>query len=96
VKFIIDDERHAERQGEYQDFDQALAELKRRAKIPWNQPPNVAPCTGWRTCGRMYEVVEYDDSETPWKQLRRTLVLEVSASGVKWAVATTDISNGLH
>ena len=93
MKFVIDDEWHAEPQGEYQDFDQALAELKRRAEIPWDQPPNVAPCTGWRECGRAYEVVEYDDSETPWKALRRTAVLEVSASGVKWAInlAAADI-----
>jgi hypothetical protein len=93
MKFIIDDDLHAEPQGEYQNFDQTFAELKRRARIPWDEPPNVAPCTAWRTCGRVYEVVEYDDSQTPWKELRRTLVLEVSASGVKWTVATTDISN---
>ena len=79
-----------------EDFEQASTELKRRAKIPWDEPPNVAPCNGWRACGRAYEVVEYDDSETPWKELSRTLVLEVSASGVKWAVATTDISNRLY
>ena len=96
VKFIIEDERHAERQGEFQDFDQALAELRHRANIPWDQPPNVAPCTGWRTCGRVYEVIAYDDSQTPWKELSRTLVLRVTASEVTWAVATTDISNGLH
>ena len=65
MKFIIDDDRHAERQGEYQDFDQAFAELKRRAKIPWDQPPNVAPCAGWRACGRVYEVVESKRSERP-------------------------------
>ena len=95
MKFIIEDERHADQQGEYRDFDHALSELKRRAGIPWDLPPNKAPCGGWEACGRVYEIVEYDDSETPWKELRRTQVLTVSASAVTWWVADTDISNGL-
>jgi hypothetical protein len=46
--------------------------------------PNVAPCTSWRTCGRLYEIVEYDDSERPWKELGRTQVLEINALGLRW------------
>jgi hypothetical protein len=83
--FVIEDERHAEPQGEYSSFEQAIAELKRRANIPWDQDPNRAPCTSWLTCGRTYEVIEYDDSHSPWKELRRVAMLEVSASGVKWS-----------
>ena len=90
AKVIIDDERHAEPQGEFPDVAQAIAELKRRAQIPWNRSPNIAPCTNWRNCGRAYEVIEYDDSERPWKELSRTLVLEVSASGVRWINPSID------
>jgi hypothetical protein len=39
----------------------------------------------WATCGREYAVVEYDDSHSPWKELRRVSVLQVSASGVEWS-----------
>lgn len=83
--FVIEDERHAEPQGQFASFDQALAELKDRAAIPWDQRPNVAPCTNWCNCGRTYEIIEYDDSRLPWKELRRVAVLDVSASGIKWA-----------
>jgi hypothetical protein len=83
--FVIEDERHAEPQGEFASFADALTELRRRAKIPWDQPPNCAPCTNWRNCGRSYEVIEYDDSHAPWKQLSTVPVLKVSASGVQWS-----------
>jgi len=44
--FIIDDESHCEYQrGEYATFAEALAELKRRAAIPWDVEPNRAPCS---------------------------------------------------
>ena len=82
--FVIEDEAHAEIQGEYETFEAAIAELRRRASTPWDQRPNVAPCMAWQTCGRQYEVVEYDTNETPWREVQRELVLEVSASGTKW------------
>lgn len=82
--FVIEDELHAEWQGEFQTRQHAIAELRRRALIPWNEEPNAAPCTSWVTCGRSYELVEYDDSTVPWKQLSRALILEISASGVRW------------
>lgn len=79
----IEDERHAEPQdGRYSSFDEAMAELKRRADLPWDEPPNVAPCASWKSCGRNYEIVEYDTSARPWKELRRVPVLEISAT---WA-----------
>src|SRR4051812_41266344 len=78
VMFIIEDEIHAEQHGEYASFDQALAELRRRASMPWDQPPNAAPCMSWRTCGRKYMVIEYDASRQPWKELRREPVLSIS------------------
>ena len=84
--FVIEDERHAEPQrGEYATFAEAVEELKRRATLPWDKPPNVAPCQGWRTCGRAYEIVEYETFCIPWKELQRVPLLEVSASGAKWS-----------
>ena len=83
--FLIEDERHAEPQGgNFQTFDAAMAELRRLAAIPWDQPPNVAPCQGWRTCGRSYEIVEYDESSQSWRELRRIPALRVSAKGIEW------------
>jgi hypothetical protein len=86
--FVIEDEAHAEPQGEFDTFEDALAELRRRAAIPWDQPPNVAPCASWKTCGRRYEVIEYDTSQTPWRELTRVPVLDVSATGPKWETST--------
>jgi hypothetical protein len=82
--FVIEDEAHAERHGRFQTRPQAIAELRRRAAIPWDEEPNRAPCIGWRKCGRRYELVEYDQSNLPWKAVSRTLILKVSAAGVKW------------
>jgi hypothetical protein len=85
--FVIEDEAHAEPQeGRFQTRHQAIAELQRRASIPWNEKPNRAPCTNWLNCGRRYEVVEYDDTASPWKELSRSLVLDISAAGVRWVV----------
>lgn len=87
--FKLEDDRHAEPQvGEFATFDDAVAELRRRAQLPWDQQPNVAPCANWRNCGRSYEVIEYDESVRPWKELSRTLVLEVDAQGARWSAET--------
>ena len=82
--FVIEDEAHAEQHGEFQSLQDALDELRRMATLPWDQPPNVAPCASWRTCGRRYEVIEYDTQATPWREVRRALVLEVSAAGSRF------------
>jgi len=83
--FVIEDELHGELQdGKFATLQDAISELKRIAKIPWDQAPNKAPCQSWRTCGRNYAVIDYDDSCSPWKELSRTYVLDVSAAGVKW------------
>jgi hypothetical protein len=80
----LEDNIHCETQGTYQTFEEAIAELKRRALIPWDTPPNQAPCTGWRKCGREYEVIEYETSQVPWRRLRQAVVLHVSPSGNQW------------
>jgi hypothetical protein len=82
--FRIEDERHAEPQGEFATLQEAVAELKRRAALPWNKVPNVAPCANWQNCGRHYEIIEYDVSTKPWRELQRISALEVSAKGVSW------------
>jgi hypothetical protein len=83
--FVIEDEFHAEDHGQFASFDEAVAELKRRAAIPWDQAPNLAPCMNWENCGRDYVIVEYDDSSLPWQELSRVSVMKVSASGTEWA-----------
>ena len=83
--FVIEDQLHAELQGEFASFDEALAELRRRASIPWDHEPNLAPCSSWETCGRSYEIVEYDQVKSPWQVIGRVTVLNVTVQGVKWA-----------
>ena len=85
--FVIEDEWHAERVGEFDSRDAAMAELQRLAGIPWDKAPNVAPCTSWKTCGRHYEVIEFDVQCTPWRVLTRAAVLEIDMDGVRWLQA---------
>jgi hypothetical protein len=73
-------------------MEAAIVELQHRAAIPWDHEPNLAPCTNWRNCGRRYELVEYDDTVRPWKELRRFEVLEVSAVGAVWSRGFADVS----
>ena len=84
--FIIEDELHAEEQdGEFVTLEDVVAELRRRANIPWDVEPNQAPCTSWEKCGRRYEVVEFEISDSSRKEVRRVLVLDISAEGVRWS-----------
>jgi len=82
--FVIEDETHCEPGSEFASRDAAVSELRRLAELPWDVPPNLAPCMSWRTCGRSYELVEYDDAREPWREIRRTAALEISAEGVRW------------
>jgi hypothetical protein len=83
--FVIEDEIHASPRGSYATFEDVVAELRRLSRIPWDEPPNRAPCTSWRTCGCIYEIIEYDDTQGDWNELRRLRALEVSATGVIWS-----------
>ncbi len=83
--FAIGDEAHQEIFWEFAFRDDALAELNRLAGMPWDESPNVAPCTSWRECGRSYEIIEYDPSAgTPWREISRFPMLDVSAREVRW------------
>lgn len=84
--FTIDDELHCEYQGEFLTFDTALLELKRLAEVPWDQVPNRAPCRSWKTCGRLYKIMEFDRSKKPWSLLSQKNVVEISSKGVKWFI----------
>ena len=87
-KFLIEDEIHAEPCGAPHDsLESAVTELRRLASLPWNQPPNAAPCTSWLTCGREYVLIEYEVSAKPWRELQRLPALNVSASEVSWLLA---------
>lgn len=43
--FVIKDEKHADFVGEFDSREDAIVELRRFAETPWDQEPNVAPCT---------------------------------------------------
>ncbi|WP_248153021.1 hypothetical protein [Microbacterium aoyamense] len=82
--FVIEDEIHFELIGKFSNRDEAATELNRLASLPWDHAPNVAPCTSWAKCGRNYHLIEYDMSQTPWRELSRTQMLEISADEVRW------------
>jgi len=87
--WIIEDEAHAELQDcRFQTREDAIAELARRANVAWDEEPNRAPCTSWRTCGRRYELIEYDDTLPSWQERSRELALEISAKGVQWHISS--------
>jgi hypothetical protein len=81
-RFRIVDEIHDEpAEGEFATFATALAEVRRLVSIPWGEEPNVAPCQSWRTCGRHYEIVEFDEG---WVERNRTSIVEITHNEVKW------------
>lgn len=85
LRYWIEDDLHAELIAEHDTLASAIAELERLALVPWDEAPNLAPCQSWRTCGRKYEIVEYETSTAPWQKLRRLAALEVDAKGPVWA-----------
>jgi len=82
--FTIEDYRHGEAGQEFATREEAIAELRRPAAMAWDEPPNRAPCSRWRNCGRSYVIVEYDQSRTPWRQLSAIPMLDVSSEGAIW------------
>lgn len=85
--FLIQDDLHGEPFGEFETRQQAFSELRRLAAIPWNEEPNQAPCVGWLECGRNYELVEYEKIPGHYhRQISKTLVLDISAAGIRWLV----------
>jgi hypothetical protein len=87
---IIEDSEHAEHVAQFARMPEALAALQAFAKLPWDVQPNRAPCESWKTCGRSYDIVEFDDSKAPWEEVRRFAVLKVSKAGVSWLGGAQD------
>jgi hypothetical protein len=89
--FVIEDDLHAAPLADvYKSIAEAFAALQRLALIPWNEKPNLAPCQSWRTCGRLYEIVEYDTCSQPWEEVSRLPCLEIDANGVRWLHKLTE------
>ena len=85
--WVIVDELHAEHVGEFKTRDEAIRSLAEFAKLPWDEAPNLAPCTSWRTCGRNYELIEFDtSSHQNWRVLQREPALNISAEGTEWLI----------
>jgi|SRR5579871_2458469 len=84
VIYVLSDENHCEHVAQFPALAEAVAFLRERAKLPWNEPPNAAPCSSSATCGREYWIHEYDDSSDPWRNLRDWRALDISAKGVVW------------
>jgi hypothetical protein len=82
--FVIEDEWHAEWIGEFTSREDAHDALRKLAELPWNEPPNICPCTSWRTCGRRYHLIEFDASAETWKSISDEPLLEVSAARTAW------------
>jgi hypothetical protein len=80
----IEDDIHGEQEGPFSTFADALAELRRRAAMAWDSPPNKSPCASWESCGREYCILQYDERAQPPRLLRKAHVLDVSAKGVVW------------
>ena len=83
--FVVSDELHDETAGEFSSLQDAIEKVRHLAAIAWDHEPNRAPCTSWRTCGRNYEIVEFDDSTRPWREMRRLRAVEIDAAGIRWA-----------
>ncbi len=82
-KFIIEEEGHAEFIGEFETFEKAITELRRISKIPWNESPNISPCSN-PNCGRDYMLIEYEVSDNHWEVIKSDFVLSVGPYLVAW------------
>ena len=82
--FVVEDDKHAEWMSKWPTRADAEAELERLAAIPWDEEPNRCPCGSWRTCGRWYQIVEFDTTNERWREIGRERFLDVGSKGVKW------------
>ncbi len=91
IRFVIEDDFHAERIGEpYMLLGEAAAELRRLGELPWDSAPNRAPCVGWDACGRDYWLIEYEGDEA-WRSRRRLFVMRMGSGGAQWIVPPDEI-----
>jgi hypothetical protein len=84
VTFELRDDLYDEIQGEFQTFSEAVAQACRLAAIPWDAPPNPAPCTSRANCSRNDEIVEQLASDGARQVVDHTSILENGAAGAHW------------
>jgi hypothetical protein len=80
--FIVEDDFHAERMGEFSTRDAAIAFLE-RLKVDASAPENRPPCTNWRACHRDYYLLEYDDGAMPWTRVSSAPMFEVGQCRIR-------------
>lgn len=90
-KFVIDDEMHSEWMGEFSTLKETIEKLQELAIIPWDEDPNRAPCVGWKTCGRDYYIIEYDDSTLPWTEINNKHIMRMDSLGATWHKTAEEI-----
>jgi hypothetical protein len=88
--FIVEDDMHAEQQGIFETYIDALNEVKTFAKIPWGEEPNNPPCSAGKKCHRLYQIIEYNISTSPWTEVNRQEVLDISAEKKEWLIDIND------
>lgn len=82
IRYLIEEEWHSSIEWEYNTYGEAINELKRRANLPWDKEPNLAPCTSWRTCSKLYVIRTYDNDIL----LSEEEILEISSKWVDWKI----------
>lgn len=81
LSFVLEDQAHAETVANFSDEASAIRKVRRLFATPWNEPPNLAPCMDWETCGREYDLLVYETSTSPWTLVIRRAALIVTAKG---------------
>ena len=80
VKYVISEKFHCWMHWEYWSFDEALNELKRKAKLPLGDNENQCPCTSWKTCSMLYEIRWYEKSDMVLSED----IVEISSTWIEW------------
>lgn len=81
--FVIEDQIHSQQVAKFTTEFEAKNEIRRLIQIPFDAEPNKCPCTNWKNCERIYEIIEYDNREIPWIEIGRIEIVTISKNGVK-------------
>jgi len=81
-EYIIEDQIHCEWIWKYNSISDATSELQRLLKLPWNKDKNLAPCMSYKTCGREYELIEYNIKWDIWDEVSRYPIFDIKSSGI--------------
>ena len=82
--FSVYDEAHCEYHGHFATRQEAVDAIISYTQLPWDSPPNRAPCRQWRTCKRNYEIHEWAD-RVHGERLSVRTICRVDSDGVTWA-----------